>query len=122
MDLVGGRRREKLEQKRYADTQMLQSNTGGVERDSVINGEDRKERTMLEDRDGDTESPTLRKTEVETTRDTKRRRLSNKGIDMHRERELAKLVGVSLFGWLVGFLTSWSTTGLYRGRAPRQGV
>ena len=32
---------------------------------------------------------------------------------------------VSLFflvGWLVGFLTSSSTTRLYRGRAPRQSV
>ena len=27
---------------------------------------------------------------------------------------------VCLFGWLVGFLTSSSTTRLYRGRAPRQ--
>ena len=29
---------------------------------------------------------------------------------------------ICLFGWLVGFLTSSSTTRLYRGRAPRQSV
>ena len=29
---------------------------------------------------------------------------------------------VCLFGWLVGFLTSSSTTRLYRGRVPRQSV
>ena len=29
---------------------------------------------------------------------------------------------VCLFGWLVGFLMSSSTTRLYRGRAPRQSV
>ena len=29
---------------------------------------------------------------------------------------------LKLFGWLVGFLTSSSTTRLYRGRAPRQSV
>ena len=28
----------------------------------------------------------------------------------------------TLVGWLVGFLTSSSTTRLYRGRAPRQSV
>ena len=35
---------------------------------------------------------------------------------------LFNVLGVSLaflFGWLVGFLTSSSTNGLYRGRAPR---
>ena len=30
--------------------------------------------------------------------------------------------GQDLVGWLVGFLTSSSTTRLYRGRAPRQSV
>ena len=32
----------------------------------------------------------------------------------------AKLLAYALFVWLVGFLTSSSTTRLYRGRAPRQ--
>ena len=31
-------------------------------------------------------------------------------------------VYICLFGWLVGFLTSSSTTRLYRGRAPRQSI
>ena len=35
---------------------------------------------------------------------------------------ISKVHDVRLFGWLVGFLTSSSTTRLYRGRAPRQSV
>ena len=35
---------------------------------------------------------------------------------------ICEVVKTSLFVWLVGFLTSSSTTRLYRGRAPRQSV
>ena len=38
----------------------------------------------------------------------------------HRTHKLSLLL--RLVGWLVGFLTSSSTTTLYRGRAPRQSV
>ena len=38
------------------------------------------------------------------------------------EDRFSESVDEDLFVWLVGFLTSSSTTRLYRGRAPRQSV
>ena len=41
---------------------------------------------------------------------------------LHRVVDMIRFLSISLVGWLVGFLTSSSTTRLYCGRAPRQSV
>ena len=43
-------------------------------------------------------------------------------LDWSQHQKMSSLDLVKLVGWLVGFLTSSSTTRLYRGRAPRQSV
>ena len=53
--------------------------------------------------------------ERERQRETEREREREREKERERERERE-------FGWLVGFLTSSSTTRLYRGRVPRQSV
>ena len=66
------------------------------------------------ERDGETErgrEKEREEREEEIGREREEERLREKGRE--RKREIC---------WLVGFLTSSSTTRLYRGRAPRQSV
>ena len=86
----------------------------------IVGEEERKSGPKEEEREIEregraSEGVTERDREKEKDREGERERGRKRDIKRERERE-------SLFLCLFGFLTSSSTTRLYRGRAPRQSV
>ena len=75
-----------------------------------------REREKERETERETEREKERDREIETERDTERDRERQRETEGDREKEIV------CFVCLFGFLTSSSTTRLYRGRAPRQSV